>query len=511
LSSLIINAYDLLGIDWLETKKSWEENGLPIPPVMISVVNKTQTAKRIKYAFDHKRIQIDELCVSEKILHIDSEVLKKVEDGIEQEKSKREFAEGLREKVDTVGQIGKAGEQIQNVISVGMLSEGWDAKTVTHIMGLRAFSSQLLCEQVVGRGLRRTSYEINPDTGLFDAEHVNIFGIPFSILPYEENEKQMYKVHISLKRVEPLKEKEDFEISYPNIIRIEHVFKPKLMIELDKIEPLILDTSDSSLIAELSPILDGNVDSSKISEINLFKSGYQYRHQEFIFKTAVNIYDQMKKEWKGNKSFLVAQLVKIIDIFVNSKKCIIKPLTYNNDEVKRRVILKLNMPKIEQHLKGTIHHQNAEDLIPVFERLKPICSTKDMIPWNTKKPCQAFKKCHINYCVFDSSWEQTVANALDHDINVKKWVKNDHLGFEIPYFFQGNVHKYKPDFILEFINGNFMIIEVKGQEDEKDKAKKQYLDDWVKAVNSHGGFGNWYWRISKSPTEVIDILNDFNK
>ena len=94
----------------------------------------------------------------------------------------------MRQQVDTVGQVGKPGEQIQNVISVGMLSEGWDAKTVTHIMGLRAFTSQLLCEQVVGRGLRRTAYELNPETGLFDPEYVNIFGVPFTFLPHESKE-----------------------------------------------------------------------------------------------------------------------------------------------------------------------------------------------------------------------------------------------------------------------------------------------------------------------------------
>lgn len=97
-------------------------------------------------------------------------------------------AELLRQMVDTVGQAGKPGADIQKVISVGMLSEGWDAKTVTHIMGLRAFSSQLLCEQVVGRGLRRTSYETNPETGLFEAEYVNIFGVPFTFLPHEGDE-----------------------------------------------------------------------------------------------------------------------------------------------------------------------------------------------------------------------------------------------------------------------------------------------------------------------------------
>ena len=173
-------------------------SGLPIS-------TKTEkTAARVKYAFDHGKVRIDELADPGRTLHIDSKVLEKaeareeeameargVEIGAEENEetparrlTKEEHAERLRVMVDTVGVLGQPGE-IQNVISVGMLSEGWDAKTVTHVMGLRAFSSQLLCEQVVGRGLRRTSYEVDPDTGLFTAEYVNIFGVPFTFLPHE--------------------------------------------------------------------------------------------------------------------------------------------------------------------------------------------------------------------------------------------------------------------------------------------------------------------------------------
>jgi len=199
LPDLVINAYYYLGLDWLETMKKWKGK-VETPPVLITVCNRTETAARIEYAFNKGKIRIDELKNPEKTLRIDSKILKEAEMGEETEElsedikeeknhtkslSKKDFAELLRLKVDTVGKKGEPGEQIQNVISVGMLSEGWDAKTVTHIMGLRAFSSQLLCEQVVGRGLRRTSYEINPETGLFEPEYVNIFGVPFTFLPHE--------------------------------------------------------------------------------------------------------------------------------------------------------------------------------------------------------------------------------------------------------------------------------------------------------------------------------------
>ncbi|MEK6672057.1 MAG: DEAD/DEAH box helicase family protein [Nitrospirota bacterium] len=246
LPDLVINGYYLLGKDWLETAKKWENSKFPTPPVMITVANRTETAARVHYAFEHKKIRIDELCIPEQILHIDSKVLEiaeaqeevsPIEENADEEEqndepvkklSKKEQAEFLRRTVDTVGQVGKEGEHIQKVISVGMLSEGWDAKTVTHIMGLRAFSSQLLCEQVVGRGLRRTSYEINPKTGLFDAEYVNIFGVPFTFLPHESTDGPPPPPPSPKTKIEPVKEKVQFEIRWPNIIRINHSYKPTL-------------------------------------------------------------------------------------------------------------------------------------------------------------------------------------------------------------------------------------------------------------------------------------------
>lgn len=130
------------------------------------------------------------------------------EDGVGERKfSKKEAAAVLRDTVDTVGQRGKRGEQIRNVISVGMLSEGWDAKTVTHILGLRAFSSQLLCEQVVGRGLRRTSYDLEDGSELFTPEYVNIFGIPFTFLPHESDENGVPKPPKPKTQIEPLPER----------------------------------------------------------------------------------------------------------------------------------------------------------------------------------------------------------------------------------------------------------------------------------------------------------------
>ena len=163
---------------------------------------------------------MSELCVPELTVHIDSKTMDEAESAVpqaaspsddesERKLSKKDAAVILRETVDTVGQRGKRGEQIRNVISVGMLSEGWDAKTVTHILGLRAFSSQLLCEQVVGRGLRRTSYDLAEGSDMFTPEYVNIFGIPFSFLPHESDEQGTPPVTPPKTQVEVVKERAD--------------------------------------------------------------------------------------------------------------------------------------------------------------------------------------------------------------------------------------------------------------------------------------------------------------
>jgi type III restriction enzyme len=192
LPDLLLQAYRFLTLDWRRTYEAWKRDGSKVPPVLITVCNTTFTAARVKYAFDTKRFpEVPELSEADHLLHIDARVLAEAEAGDLEEaeetakvsaeegeeengdgapvrkRSKKQRAEDLRKTVDTVGKEGKPGEQIRNVISVAMLSEGWDAKTVTHIMGLRAFSSQLLCEQVVGRGLRRTNYDIDEETKLY--------------------------------------------------------------------------------------------------------------------------------------------------------------------------------------------------------------------------------------------------------------------------------------------------------------------------------------------------------
>lgn len=528
LPDLLTNGYYLLGFDWLETDKAWKKAGFKTPPVMITVGNRTETAARVKYAFDHNKIRIDALCDPDRTLHIDSKVLETAEaqeepiiqietEGSEDDENgdsngngrkltKKKQAELLRQKVDTVGQMGKPGEQIQSVISVGMLSEGWDAKTVTHIMGLRAFTSQLLCEQVVGRGLRRTSYEINPQTGLFDSEYVNIFGVPFTFLPHESEEGVIPEPPKPKTCIEPVNEKKKFEISWPNVIRIDHVYRPKLSLDWGKVTPLELNASQTVQIAELAPVVEGKPDITKIAAIDLEKLAKEFRTQRIVFETARDVFEQMQKDWKGSKEALLAQLVHLVEEFILSDKITITPALFNQDHMRRRLIITLNMTKVVQHIWEAIRFENTEGLEPVFDQAHPIRSTGDMGSWYTGKPCQYTKLSHINFCVYDSTWEACEAFEMDHNPEVEAWVKNDHLGFEIIYIYRGVVKKYRPDFLIRLKSGKILVLETKGQDNEQNQTKRRFLDEWVNAVNAHGGFGKWCWDVSKDPGDIKDVL-----
>lgn len=525
LPDLVLNAYYLLGYDWRETYKAWKEKGHPTPPVMITVGNRTETAARVKHAFDTKRIHIDELCDPERILHIDSKVLEQAEaqeepvgtsedeaagkddEEVQERKlTKAEQAEIVRRTVNTVGQVGQSGGQIRNVISVGMLSEGWDAKTVTHIMGLRAFSSQLLCEQVVGRGLRRTSYETNPETGLFEPEYVNIFGVPFTFLPHEGGEDGPPPPPQPKTEVKADPENRQYEIKWPNLVRIDHVIQPTLVMNWDKVNPLELDAAKTAKIADLAPILEGKPDVSRIMRIKLEELAREFRTQRIIFETARDVYDQMKSDWQGNRELLLAQLVRLVEEFIRGDHITIQPALFHQDELSRRLVITMNMSRVVQHIWEAIRQENTERLVPIFESEHPIRSTGEMRTWYTGKPCERTKKSHINVCVYDSTWEACDAFHLDESEHVDSWAKNDHLGFEVLYIYRGVVRKYRPDFLVHLQNGNMLVLETKGQETEQDRVKRRYLEEWTQAVSSHGGFGHWCCDIANQPGEISDIL-----
>lgn len=526
LPQLVTVGYNLLGADWLETAREWERQGHPTPPAMITVANRTETAARIKYAFDHEKIEVPELCDADRTLHIDSKVLQKAEqqdeavalasddsasddeedDGPVRKLTKQQQAELLRRMVDTVGRPGREGADVQNVISVGMLSEGWDAKTVTHIMGLRAFTSQLLCEQVVGRGLRRTSYELN-DQGRFDPEYVNIFGVPFTFLPHEDGGTTPPPPTKPKTLIEPIRSREGrYGLVWPNVLRVEHVYEPRLSLDLEAVDVLELRASDTPTHAELAATLEGKPDLTLMSQIDLEELGRRNRMQTIVFKTARDVYDQMQKPWKGSKESLLAQVIRLVEGALDSDVVRIKPESFGKDPLKRRILLTLNMSKVVHHVCEAIRFENTSRIEPVFDPSRPILSTADMRPWWTSRPCHPTEKSHVNIAVYDSRWEASEAYELDRSELVDAWVKNDHLGFEIVYIHQGVVRKYRPDFLIRLTNGATLILEVKGRETDEVRTKHRFLEEWVEAVNAHGGFGRWMWAVSREIDDLPDIL-----
>ena len=155
--------------------------------------------------------------------------------------------------------------------------------------------------------------------------------------------------------------------------------------------------------------------------------------------------------------------------------------------MRRRLIITLNMTKVVQHIWEAIRFENTERLEPVFDRDHPIRSTGDMSTWYTGKPCEHTRRSHINMCVYDSTWEASEAFELDRSPLVSAWVKNDHLGFEVLYIYRGVVRKYRPDFIIRLKSGDVLVLETKGQDNEQNRAKRRFLEEWTDAVNQYGG------------------------
>jgi type III restriction enzyme len=530
LPDLVAAAYYLLGTDWVVAKRAWKEAGMPTPPVMITVANLTQTAARIAYAFTSKSIAIPELCEPDRLLHIDSKMLKDAEEqddvyslaasssddaGTEGEVptkvTKLQQAERLRQMVDTVGQRGKPGEQMQNVVSVNMLSEGWDTRTVTHIMGLRAFTSQLLCEQVVGRGLRRASYDDLDERGFFKPEYVNVFGVPFRFLPAEGQDGNTPTPPRPTQRVEALHERSEFAIVWPNVVRINHVFKHDLKLDMSAIEPLTLDAMKTPTRVDVGSLVDGQPSLGAASEIDLRKLAEEYRTQKIAFMAARTIFEQERRpDWKGNEAMLMARIVDIAQRFIESDRIRIEPPLFAVDPMRRRLLIALNLTRVIHYLWSALVPQNTESYELVFDERLPIRGTGDMNPWYTSKPAYATNRSHLNLAVSDSGWEGTTSYMLDKDEErVAAWVKNDHLMYEMSYVYRGGIFTYRPDYLVKLCNDITLVLEVKGHDSEKNEAKRAALAEWVVAVNQDGRFGRWAWDVIFDPSEVVAKLQKY--
>ena len=410
LPALVQNAYTLLGADWRETQREWSKAGHPSPPVMLTVCNRTETAARIEHYFRKGNAHWPELHAPERTLRVDSKVLDKAEIGetagtdkdyesrlqeivaaISMPDDRRERLEGmkkeelLREIVDNVGKRGTAGQDLQNIISVAMLSEGWDAKNVTHIMGLRAFTSQLLCEQVIGRGLRRVSYD-KDENGHFLPEYVNVFGVPLSIFQDVGEGGDTPPPPKPSVQIEALPERNALEIRWPNILRVDTVVRPTLSVDWSKVALLTLDPASTVISADIAPAVGGAADVSRIHAIDLTQLPEEFRLQRLVFKAARKAFESMRGRFRGTPEYLVAQLVRLVETFVVGDRLVI-PSLFHQDPLRKRILLALNADLIVQHLLRHVDEQNIERLEPVFDEESPIGTTRAMRVWYTTKPC----------------------------------------------------------------------------------------------------------------------------
>lgn len=206
-----------------------------------------------------------------------------------------------------------------------------------------------------------------------------------------------------------------------------------------------------------------------------------------------------------SREYLAAQLVRIVEAFLNSDRLDI-PSLFHSDPLRRRILIALNIDLIVQHVLSNVTEQNTERLTPVFDEETPIGATGQMRTWYTTKPCFPTTKSHISHLVGDSSWEGHAANIFEKREDVIAYAKNDHLGFQIYYMWAGSRRRYVPDFLVRLACGTILALEIKGTDSPQNKAKRDALNEWVKAVNAAGGFGHWAWDVAFKPAEIQDIV-----
>ena len=409
----------------------------------------------------------------------------------------------LREVMNTVGKAGKLGENIKCVVSVSMLTEGWDANTVTHILGVRAFSTQLLCEQVVGRGLRRMSYAVN-EFGMFDPEYAEVYGVPFSFMPCSGSTKEPKPGPIPT-RVRALKSRYSCEISFPRVVGYVYDFgTERISASFDEKSKLLLSTESNPTRTESAPII-GESSEHSLDQLK------EIRENEVAFHVAKEVLDQYFKDDDGNvKAWLFPQLLSI------TKRWMDEYLVCKDNTFKQMLTMqywrKEGARLIYMGIASAPHAQKI--LKPILRPYDTFGST-EIVDFDTIRPVFATRpdKCHVSHVVADTgSWEQKMAEALESMDEVRAYVKNAGLGFNIPYTIDGEEVNYQPDFLLRYDDGRtgeelHLIVEVTGEK-RRDKAAKVAAAQnlWIPAVNNHGRLGRWSFIEIYDPWEAQTLI-----
>jgi type III restriction enzyme len=536
----------MLGGLWEELRAEWlKRKDDPRPPVFIIVCKNTRIAKVIYEwlaenkpptgippakieGFLNKNGKINTIRVDSKVVH-----------ETDSDQAKSDEMRWMRLTLDTVGKIewprdsqGRAlypedfeelakklgrqlyppGRDIRCIVSVGMLTEGWDCNTVTHIVGLRPFMSQLLCEQVVGRGLRRSDYELAAD-GKLTEEVAKVFGVPFEVIPFKEAPKTGGALPQERHHVKALPQKAQFEIKYPRVEGYVQAIRNRISVDWESTPSVTLDPMNIPPEVEMKATLPNNRGRYSLIgpgalervDLNPYRSGR--RLQELTFELAKDL----TRDYTSQPSCqvpahaLFPQIVRIVEKYLKSKVVPIPPAD------RLDVFLSPYYGWVIERLIEAIQPDVSEGEcpeVPRYESSRGPGSTTDVDFW-TSKEVREVVKCHLNYVVADTKkWEQSAAYVIDTNTRVEAFVKNMGLGFAIPYLYNGQMHDYDPDFIVRFKDmlDFHLILETKGF-DPLAEIKAQAALRWVNAVNSDGRYGRWEYAMAKKPEEVKKTID----
>ncbi len=484
----------------LELFRNYDENGNPLGRPRTLLIDSEQLESGDALDDNFRNMAADE------ISRFRREIVERTDDPRQAENITDQDL--LREVMNTVGKAGRLGDSIRCVVSVSMLTEGWDANTVTHVLGVRAFGTQLLCEQVIGRALRRQSYELNED-GLFNVEYADVLGIPFDftakpvIAP-----PQKPRETIQVKAVRP--ERDELEIRFPRVQGY-RTDLPEQRLEA------AFDADVSTLV--LTPDLVGATETrnsgiiGETVDLNLVHTS-DVRPLQIVYELTTHLLLSKFRDANGEPQLhLFGQLKRIVRQWLDGYlDC--RGATYPA-QLRYKMLADMASEKIMSALTRAELGRR-----PIKAVLDPYNATGSTIHvnFNTSKTDRwetDSRRCHLNWVILDSDWEGEFCRVAEAHPRVKSYVKNHNLGLEVPYRYGSEMRKYIPDFIVLVDDGHgeddllHLIVEIKGYRREDAKEKKSTMDTyWVPGVNNLKQYGRWAFA---EFTEVYQMQHDFAK